>query len=154
MCTGAFSCHHFVLLAGRTGRRPESFKARSRCGALLIFALQWLKNFAFSCVIAHVGWNRLVKCENDNCASGLGSFDGRRKWEIRAIGPALNCEMITIGLKAKLLLSSPKSPGENHGSFGLKMWINASGKNFLTKSFLLRRSSLNSIMLLGIEYNK
>lgn len=154
MCTGAFSCHHFVLLAGRTGRRPESFKARSQCGALLIFALQWLKNFAFSCVIAHVGWNRLVKCENDNCASDLGSFDGRRKWEIRAIGPALNCEMITIGLKAKLLLSSPKSPGENRGSFGLKMWINASGKNFLTKSFLLRRSSLNSIMLLGIEYNK
>lgn len=92
-------------------RRPESFKARSQCGAMLIFTLQWLKNFAFSGVIAHVGWNKLVKCENDNCASGLGSFDGKRRWEIRAIVPALNCEMIAIGPKAKLLLSLPKSSG-------------------------------------------
>lgn len=136
MCTGAFSCHHFVLLTGRTGRRPEPFKARSQGGAILIFALQWIKNFAFSGVIAHVGWNKLVKCENNNCASGLGSVDGRRKWKIGATGPALNCEMIAIGLKAKLLLSLSKSKGENHGSFGLKIWINASGKNFfLTKSF-------------------
>lgn len=111
MCTGAFSCHHCVVLAGRTVRRPESFKARCQCGAMLIFTLQWFENFAFSGVIAHVGWNKLVKCENDNCASGLGSFDGKRRWEIRAIVPALNCEMIAIGPKAKLLLSLPKSSG-------------------------------------------
>lgn len=100
-------------------RKAESFKAISQCGALLISTLQWLKNFAFSGVIAHAGWDKLVKCENDNSASGLGNFDGKRKWEIRAIVPALNCEMIAVGLKAKL-------SGGNHGSFGLEIWIIAS----------------------------
>lgn len=111
-------------------RRPESFKARSQCGAIFISTLQLLKNFAFSGVIAHASWNRLVKCENDNSASGLGNFDGKRKWEIRAIVPALSCKMIAVGLKAKLLLSLPKSSGGNHGSFGLKICIIASGKQF------------------------